>query len=80
MEHSTNHTQGSPLVHEYLSSLEQSRIPLSHPLALTLLPAGAFGGAYARGSMFVTNAGELISKLTEAERQFLLAYLQNKSK
>lgn len=78
IEHSTNHTQGSPLVHEYLSSLEQSRIPLSHPLALTLLPAGAFGGAYARGSMFVTNAGELISKLTEAERQFLLAYLQNK--
>jgi len=78
IDDSTNHTQGSPLVHEYLSSLEQSRIPLSHPLALTLLPAGAFGGAYARGSTFVTNAGELISKLTEAELQLLLAYLQNK--
>jgi hypothetical protein len=46
IEDSTNYIQGSPLVDEYLSSLEHSRTALYDPLALTMLPAGAFGGAY----------------------------------
>jgi hypothetical protein len=64
-------THGSPLVDEYLSSLEQSRIPFSDPHALTLRPSGSFGGAYARGSAFVTNASELISKIDESQRRLL---------
>lgn len=39
---------------------------------------GAFGGAYAPGSTSVTTAAEPISKLIEAERQLLFAYLQNR--
>ena len=71
-------THGSPLVDEYLSNLEQSRIPFSNPLALTLLPAGSFGGAYARGSTFVMNASELTARRDEPQRQLLFAYLQSK--
>jgi Nucleotidyl transferase AbiEii toxin, Type IV TA system len=71
-------THGTPLVDEYLANLEQSRIPFSNPLALTLLPAGSFGGAYARGTTFVTNAAEPIARLEEPQRQLLFAYLQRK--
>lgn len=71
-------THGSSLVDEYLANLEQSRVPLSDRIALTLLPAGSFGGAYARGSTFVMNAAELIVRLDEHQRKLLLAYLQNK--
>jgi pimeloyl-ACP methyl ester carboxylesterase len=73
----------SDLFYDYRTNVEsypkwQAWMREKQPRLLVVLPAGAFGGAYARGSTFVTNAGELISKLTEAERQLLLAYLQNK--
>jgi Nucleotidyl transferase AbiEii toxin, Type IV TA system len=71
-------THGSPLLDEYLANLEQSRVPFSDPYALTLLPSGSFSGAYARGTVFVTNASELISKLDEVQRRLLLAYLLKK--
>jgi hypothetical protein len=78
IDDSTNHSQGAPLVDQYLSTLENARIPISDPLALQSLPAGAFGGAYAPGDRFVMSASEPIAKLSPPERDLLRAYLESK--
>jgi hypothetical protein len=78
IDDSTNHSHGAPFVDEYLSTLENARIPISDALALQSLPSGAFSGAYAPGSKFVMSASEPIAKLSQPERDFLRAYLESK--
>ncbi|MGB9436043.1 MAG: nucleotidyl transferase AbiEii/AbiGii toxin family protein [Candidatus Acidiferrum sp.] len=75
---STNHSQGGPIVDEYLSNLENARMPINDPLALQSLPAAAFSGAYSPGATFVMSASELIAKLSQTQRELLHAYLQSK--
>jgi hypothetical protein len=80
IDDSTNHSQGSPFVDEYLSNLENARIPITDPLALQSLPSGAFSGAYDRGTTFVMSASEPIAKLSQTQRDLLHAYLQEQLK
>ncbi len=78
IDDSTNHSHGAPFVEEYLSTLENARIPVSDALALQSLPSGAFSGAYAPGAQFVMSASEPIAKLSQPERDLLRAYLESK--
>jgi hypothetical protein len=80
IDDSTNPSQGGPFVDEYLSTLENARIPIADALALQSLPSGAFGGAYGRGATFVMSASEPIAKLPQTQRDLLHAYLQEKLK
>jgi hypothetical protein len=80
IDDSTNHSQGAPFVDEYLSNLENARIPITDPLALQSLPSGAFSGAYGRGAKFVMSASEPIAKLPQTQRDLLHAYLREKLK
>jgi hypothetical protein len=75
---STNRSQGGPFVDEYLSNLENARMPINDPLALQSLPAGAFSGAYSPGATFVVSASEPIAKLSQTQRELLHAYRQSK--
>lgn len=78
IDDSTNLARGTQFVDEYLSSLENARIPITDFLALQSLPSGAFSGAYARGSTFVLNASEPIGKLSQPQRDLLHSYLHSK--
>lgn len=80
IDDSTNSSQGAPFVDEYLSTLENARIPISDAIALQSLPSGAFGGAYGRGTTFVVSASEPIAKLSPSQRGLLHAYLQEELK
>ncbi len=80
IEDSTNHSQGTPFVDEYLATLEHARIPITDALALQSLPSGAFSGAYGHGTTFVMSASEPLAKLSPSQRGFLHAYLQEKLK
>jgi hypothetical protein len=80
IDDSTNHSQGAPFVDEYLSTLETAHIPIADALALQSLPAGAFSGAYGRGSTFVSGASEPMAKLSPPQRDLLHAYLHSKLK
>ena len=77
IDDSANHSKGAPYVDEYLSTLETARIPIGDLLALQSLPASAFSGAYTRGATFVSNASELLAKLSQPQRNLLHAYLQS---
>ena len=74
IDDSTNHSQGAPLVEEYLSTLETARISTTDAIALESLPSAAFSGAYSRGSTFVMSATEPIAKLSQTQRDLLHAY------
>lgn len=76
IDDSTGRKQMTPLVDEFLSTLESARMPVADPLALQSLPSGAFGGAYASGATLVRNAAELIGKISEVERSLLQGYLR----
>ena len=78
VDDSTNHSQSAPFVDEYLSILENARITIADRRALESLPSGAFSGAYGRGSTFVMSASEVISKVSELQRQLLQTYLESK--
>lgn len=80
IDDSTNHSQGAPLVEEYLSTLETTRIPTADSIALEFLPSAAFSGAYSGGTTFVTSATEPLARLSQSERDLLHAYLQAKLK
>jgi hypothetical protein len=67
IDDSTDQSQGAPLVDEYLSNLENARIPITDALALQSLPSGAFSGAYDRGATFVMSASEPITSSRETE-------------
>jgi hypothetical protein len=69
----------APFVEEYLSGLENNRIPVTDILALRSLPSGAFGGAYGPGSTFVMSASEPLEKVSPAQRDLLHRYLQEKA-
>jgi hypothetical protein len=69
----------APFVEEYLSGLENNRIPIKDVFALRSLPSGAFGGAYGPGSTFVMSASEPLEKLSPAQRDLLHRYLQQKT-
>jgi hypothetical protein len=69
----------APFVEEYLSGLENNRIPVADTLALNSLPSGAFGGAYALGTTFVMSASEPLEKVSPAQRDLLHQYLQQKT-
>ncbi len=78
VDNSSEMKRGAPFVEEYLATLDGARIPLSDPLALQSLPAGAFGGAYKPGATFVMSASETLEKVSDAQRDLLHAYLQRK--
>jgi hypothetical protein len=73
---STDWERGAPFVEQYLSALENARIPVTDALALQSLPSGAFGGAYKPGGIFVMSASEPLQKVSEAQRDLLRSYLQ----
>jgi hypothetical protein len=75
---STTPVQGAPFVDEYLSTLEDARIPVTDALALEFLPSAAFSGAFGRGDTFVMSASQPLAKLTQPHRDLLHAYLQLK--
>jgi hypothetical protein len=78
IDDSTNHSHGAPFVDEYLSTLENARIPITDALALQSLPSGAFSGAYSRGATFVMSASEPIAKLLQHQRALLQAYFKSR--
>jgi hypothetical protein len=79
IDDSTDHARGAPFVDQYLSVLENARIPVADPLALQSLPSGAFSGAaYRGGDKSVMSASEPIAKLSEPQRTLLHAYLKSK--
>jgi hypothetical protein len=78
VDDSSETEKGAPFIEEYLAALEGARIPLSDPLALQSLPAGAFSGAYKPGAMFVMSASEPLQKVSDAQRELLHAYLRRK--
>jgi hypothetical protein len=69
----------APFVEEYLSGLENNRIPVTDILALRSLPSAAFGGAYGPGSTFVMSASEPLEKVSAAQRDLLHHYLRQKT-
>ena len=69
----------APFVEEYLSGLENNRIPVTDILALRSLPSGAFGGAYGPGSTFLMSASDPLEKVSPAQRDLLHRYLQEKA-
>jgi hypothetical protein len=77
---STEWDTQAPFVEEYLSGLENNRIPVTDILALRSLPSGAFGGAYTSGATFVMSASEPLEKVSPAQRDLLHHYLQQKTK
>jgi hypothetical protein len=76
IEDITDLETGASLAEEFLSTLENARIPVSDALALQLLPSGAFGGAYQPGATLVMSAAEHLQKLSEAQHGLLRSYLQ----
>jgi hypothetical protein len=78
VDDSTEVERGAPFVEEYLTTLENARIPVTDDLALQSLPSGAFSGAYQRGATFVMSASEPLQKVSDAQRAVLHSYLQSK--
>jgi hypothetical protein len=78
VDDSTEVERGAPFVEQYLSTLENARIPVTDGRALQLLPSGAFSGAYQRGGTFVMSASEPLQKLSDVLRAVLHSYLQAK--
>lgn len=76
VDDSTDWERGAPFVKQYLSVLENARIPMSDALALQSLPSGAFSGAYKPGATFVISASEPLQKVSDAQRDLLRSYLQ----
>ena len=79
IDDSTEWERRAPFVDEYLSGLENARIPLTDSLALQSLPSGAFGGAYTSGAKFVMSASEPLEKVSPEERALLRSYLIRKA-
>ncbi|HEX4075416.1 MAG TPA: hypothetical protein VHX49_08465 [Candidatus Acidoferrales bacterium] len=63
------------MVEDFLSTLDNARIPVTDNLALELLPASAFGGALRLGDVLVGSASEALQDLTEEQRSLLRGYL-----
>jgi hypothetical protein len=78
IDDSTESEKQAPFVEEYLSTLENARIPVTDDHALQSLPSGAFSGAYTSATRFVMNPSEPLQKVADAEHQLLRAYLQSK--
>jgi hypothetical protein len=76
---STEWDRHARFVEDYLSGLENNRIPATDILALQSLPSGAFRGAYEPGSTFVMSASEALQKASPAQRDLLHHYLQRKT-
>lgn len=76
VDDSTDWERGAPFVEQYLSVLENARIPVTDALALQSLPSGAFSGAYKPGAIFVMSASEPLQKFSDAQRDLLRSYLQ----
>lgn len=72
----TGRFQITALVDEFLSALEIARMPPTDPVALQLLPSGAFGGAYVPSATLVRSASEPVGKISETERFLLQGYLR----
>ncbi len=79
IDDSTECERQAPFVEEYLSGLENARIPLTDILALQSLPSGAFGGAYAAGGKFIMSASEPLEKVSSEQRALLQSYLRQKT-
>jgi hypothetical protein len=76
VDDSTEPERDAPFVEEYLSTLENARIPVTDALALQSVPSSAFGGAYKPGATFVMSASEPMQKISTAQRGLLQSYLQ----
>jgi hypothetical protein len=78
VDDSTEVERGAPFVEQYLSTLENARIPVTDGRALQSLPNEAFSGAYQRGGTSVRSASEPLRKVSDALRSLLHSYLQSK--
>jgi len=76
VDDSTELEKGAPFAEQYLSTLENARIPVTDAFALQSLPSGAFSGAYKPGATFVMSASEPLQKVSAAQRDLLHSYLQ----
>ncbi len=76
VDDSTDWERGAPFVEQYLSALENARIPVTAALALQSLPSGVFGGAYKPGAKFVMSASEPLQKVSSAQRDLLRSYVK----
>ena len=79
IDDSTEWERRAPFIDEYLSGLENARIPLTDALALQSLPSGAFGGAYTSATKFVMSASEPLEKVSPEQRALLQSYLLRKA-
>ena len=79
IDDSTEWERQAPFIDEYLSGLENARIPLTDVLALRSLPSGAFGGAYTSGAKFVMSASEPLENVSPEQRALLQSYLRWKT-
>jgi hypothetical protein len=61
----------------FLGNLKQTRVKITDPLALELLPAEAFGGAYKKGETFLTSASEAVKHLSKMEVSILSSHLNS---
>jgi hypothetical protein len=78
VDDSTEVERGAPFVEQYLSTLENARIPVTDVRALQSLTNGALSGAYKRGGTFVMSASETLQKVSDALGAVLHSYLQAK--
>ena len=76
VEDSCNMDGNRGLVNEFLTNLEQTRTSIGDRAAIDRLPGTAFGGAFARGDTFTTNASEASRVLSESELRLLSAQVQ----
>ncbi len=68
---------GNPgLVTEFLTNLEQTCTGIGEATAIERLPGNAFGGAFAKGDRFTTNASEASKALSESELHLVSAQVQ----
>ncbi len=65
------------LSESFLSNLQQTRIKITDPLAVELIPGEAFGGAFRKGDTFITSSSEAVKKLGDAERFLLSSHLSS---
>lgn len=79
IDDSTEWERRAPFVDEYLSGLENARIPLTDSRALQALPSGAFGGAYTSEAKFVMSASEPLGRVSSEQRALLHSYLRRKA-
>lgn len=75
IEDCCNLERSAPLVEEFLLNLDRSGTSIHSQDALQFIPTVVFGGAFNRGDKFVVSTGEVLTRLTGAERSLARHHL-----